>query len=275
MSNNSRVQQARDYGLEYAPTQGSDVFLSPSQASKTAGSVRVPAGQRESPSLRPLVAAVTRRGKQRKAAGRNTPSNEQSLHNDSVEAWAVRISKERTVEEMQQVIYELHEEGSRANLPTGQVLNNSTISREIEPLHLFQAIPAVALRIEESAASEKLSRIRNRLALAEFYRAYREAQEQPVIFLDVVSQILPAPISPAAPSNRTKRSEVKNRFVDLVFNDSNGTRNRKKDSTRVNDWQRLGRPWYDMISRYGNRILLLVPRELTNDRQSSRDAFTR
>ena len=35
----------------------------------------------------------------------------------------------------------------------------------------------------------------------------------------------------------------------------------------MNDWQTLGRPWFDMISQFGNGVLLLIPAELTNDRQ--------
>ncbi|KAL8663077.1 MAG: hypothetical protein Q9168_008154 [Polycauliona sp. 1 TL-2023] len=43
-------------------------------------------------------------------------------------------------------------------------LNTGVVSREADPARLFQVVPTVARQIEESAACEQLSRIRNRLA---------------------------------------------------------------------------------------------------------------
>ncbi|KAL8831576.1 MAG: hypothetical protein Q9191_000785 [Dirinaria sp. TL-2023a] len=148
-------------------------------------------------------------------------------------------------------------------------LNAGVVSCEADPAPLFRVVPTVARQIEESAAREQLSCIRNRLALAEFYRAYFAAQAHPDQFLQIVNQVLPTLTACSAALSRMKRAEVKTRFIDLVFNQSGGNRNRKKDSTRVHDWQTLGRPWFNMISRFGNGVLLLIPAELTNDRQAS------
>ena len=139
------------------------------------------------------------------------------------------------------MIYELQGETDQTLALTEPVLNTG-VSCKADPARFFQAVPTVARQIEESAACEQLSRIRNRLALAEFYRAYHAAQAQSDEFLQVVNQILLASTARSAAPNRTKRAEVKNRFIDLVFDPSNGNRNREKDFILVNYWQTLSRP---------------------------------
>ena len=131
---------------------------------------------------------------------------------------------------MQQMIYELQSGVDQTLALAEPGLNIGVILCEADSARLFQVVPTVARQIEESAACEQVSRILNRLALAEFYRAYRAAQAQPDQFLQVFNQILPTLVTRAVAPNRTKRTEVKNKFTDLVFNQSSGNRNRKKDS---------------------------------------------
>ena len=85
------------------------------------------------------------------------------------------------------MIYELQSGADQTLALAEPGLNTGVVSCEADPARLFQVVPTVARQIEESAACEQLSRIRNRLALAEFYRAYRAAQAQPDQFLQVVN----------------------------------------------------------------------------------------
>ena len=205
-----------------------------------------------------------------KAAGTSSSRLAQRSEDDPIHSMVRRIGHSDRVGEMQQMVYELQSGADQTLALAKPGLNIGVISCEADFARLFQVVPTVARQIEESAACEQLFRIRNRLALAEFYRAYRAAQAQPDQFLQVVNQILPTLVTRAAAPNRTKRTEVKNKFTDLVFNQSSGNRNRKKDSTRVNDWQTLGRPWFDMISRFGNGVLRIVAyTSRTHQRQAS------
>ena len=240
---------------------------------QTGRGIEVPERRDDNPVEAPLVSSTIGTARKRKAAGTNSSKIAQRSEDDPIHSMARRIGHADRVGEMQQIIYELQNGADQPLVLAEPDLDAGVVLCEADPARLFRVVPTVARQIEESAACEQLSRIRNRLALAEFYRAYRASQAHPDQFLQVVNQILPTSAARSAIPNRTKRAEVKNRFIDLVFNQSSGKRNRKKDSTRVNDWQTLGRPWFDMISRFGNGVLLLIPAELTNDRQASKQSL--
>ncbi|KAL8829823.1 MAG: hypothetical protein Q9170_006002 [Blastenia crenularia] len=67
-------------------------------------------------------------------------------------------------------------------------------------------------------------------------------------------------------TGRTKRGQIKERFIELVFFQSTGEKDWENDSTSVNNWQKAGRPWFKLIRRFGAGILLLLPDEATNRR---------
>ena len=77
------------------------------------------------------------------------------------------------------MIYELQSGADQTLALAEPGLNTGVVSCEVDSARLFQGVPTVARQIEESAACEQLSRIRNRLALAEFYRAYRPTRPVP------------------------------------------------------------------------------------------------
>jgi hypothetical protein len=41
---------------------------------------------------------------------------------------------------------------------------------------------------------------------------------------------------------------------------------RKKTNQKVEDWRRNGKPWSELIRRFGYGILLLVPSKMTDER---------
>lgn len=65
---------------------------------------------------------------------------------------------------MQQMIYELQSGADQTLALAEPGLNTGVVSREADPARLFQVVPTVMRHIEESAACEQLSRIRNRPA---------------------------------------------------------------------------------------------------------------
>ena len=157
----------------------------------------------------PLVSAEIGTARKRKALSTSSSKIVQRSEDDPINSMARRIGHSDKAGEMQQMIYELQNAADQTPALAESGSNTSVISCEVDPARLFQVVPTVARQTEESAACEQLSRIRNRLALAEFYRAYRAAQAQPDQFLQVVNQILPTPAARSAAPNRTKRAKVK------------------------------------------------------------------
>lgn len=131
---------------------------------------------------------------------------------------------------------------------------------------IIHALPKLAGEIEDSAIDEQLSRLLNRVALAAFHCAYRAAQAKPDEFLKKFARNHLRPADQLRARNGTKRAKVKERFTELVFCQSKGKRDWRKESVYVSNWQSWGRPWFELIDRFGRGILLLVPGEITNYR---------
>ena len=77
------------------------------------------------------------------------------------------------------------------------------------PARIIELIPKLAKNIEDSNIDEKLSRFCNRIALADFYCAYRAAQDKPGEFLHELGQV-PFPIygpAPGAKMDHARRSQ--------------------------------------------------------------------
>lgn len=193
--------------------------------SQTGRGIEVSGRGDDNPVQAPSVLSSTGRTAKRKAAKTSRSSKTaQHIDVDPNHSMARRIGHSDRIGEMQQIIYQLQSGADQALTPV-QTPSEAIIPSSLEGLvRLLHIIPTVAQRIKESAFCEQLSRIRNRLALAEFYSAYHVAQHQPDEFLRVVDQILPT----AAAFNQTSKTKVKNRLIDLMFDQSGANRNRKK-----------------------------------------------
>jgi len=177
-----------------------------------------------------------------------------------------QIGRTNTIADIQETIEELKARPYPARALAESLHCRTPMQIDTPPAQIIQATPNLVREIEGSIFNEHLSRICHRIALADFYYAYRTAHAESHVFLQELEHNPSLHPHGSRLRHRTKSGEIKERFIELVFCQSTGERDRKKDSTRVNNWQKAGRPWVELINRFGTGILLLVPDEMTNCR---------
>lgn len=210
----------------------------------------------------------TKKGTKRKASA----SPETSVAADRTSpgplvALVNQIGRNNTIADIRENVQELKASPYRARALAESLHRKQLIQIGTSPARIIQATPNLAREIEHSTFNEQVSRIYYRIAIANFYCAYRAAHANPYVFLQELDRHPSQQTPQSQTRNRTKRAEIKDRFIQLVFSQWTNKRNHKKDSTRVNNWQSAGRPWFELIDRFGTGILLLVPEGVTNCRQ--------
>lgn len=181
-------------------------------------------------------------------------------------AFVNQIGRTNTIPDIRETIQELKARPYQVDTLDESLHSRTPLQIDTPPARIIQATPNLAREIEGSIFNEYLSHICHRMALANFYCAYRAVHAKPHVFLQELDRH-PFQYPHSSQSRlRTKRGQIKERFIELVFCQSTGERDWKKDSTRVNNWQKAGRPWFELINRFGAGILLLVPDEVTNRR---------
>lgn len=178
-----------------------------------------------------------------------------------------QIGQDDKTAEVQEIVRKLKARPHELRNPAQSFRSRIPMQIDTPPAQIIKAIPNLVGEIEDSTINEQLSRVCNRIALADFYCAYRAAQTKPDEFLQELDLNPPQHTDRPLARKGTQRAEIKERFIELVFCRPTGKRNWKKDSTRVNNWQSSGRPWFELINRFGTGFLLLVPGEVTNRRQ--------
>jgi hypothetical protein len=150
--------------------------------------------------------------------------------------------------------------------------------------------------------SEQMLRIHKRIDVIEFCNTYAIAQDNPNAFLQLTAKKVSGNSSRnVAPRKGRKDSMVKRRFIDIFFSNSvvdghnravsdmynsaaqkHKPRNkansaakkhdlREKASQKIEGWRRNGKPWAEMVRRFGYGILLLVPRNRSGSMSKSVD----
>lgn len=66
------------------------------------------------------------------------------------------------------------------------------------------------------------------------------------------------------PSRGRPASQFKSRFIDIIFWHSDISL--AQAANKVQDWQYDGKPWAELIERFGCGSLVLVPSQLTDER---------
>ncbi|KAK3045743.1 hypothetical protein LTR09_012721 [Extremus antarcticus] len=137
---------------------------------------------------------------------------------------------------------------------------------DVDPLQFVQAVPTLVMELEDNDFAERLLQVKQRMALAHFYRAYRSAHENHDMFLRWTDGI-GSGVSLTPCNGRRMESIVKQRLIDISVWQSQ--RDRKQAAVKTNNWQRCGKPWAELIVRLGYSSLLLVPPSMTNKRMHS------
>ena len=150
--------------------------------------------------------------------------------------------------------------------------------------------------MEVSDAGEHLSKLRKRVALAQFYDRYAFARANSHELLPTVRsdrhlanawsmKSKNRGSSHGLPPKRRSRppNAIHQRIVDLMFpgtilgNENVTTeegrvkrakkeKNRNTASKRLTNWKASGKPWSQLIARFGLGILLLLPTDLSNEK---------
>lgn len=151
--------------------------------------------------------------------------------------------------------------------------------------------------LEVTDAGEHLSKLRKRVTLARFYDRYMNAMANSRNFLSLVQkEKLPTNILAGARSDErvllydlpVKRrgrptNLVHQRIIDLMFSNTilgsenvnteegrairaEKNLNRKAASRKILNWKANGRPWSELVKRFGLGILLLLPTDLSDEK---------
>ena len=143
--------------------------------------------------------------------------------------------------------------------------------------------------LEVTDAGEHLSKLRKRVILARFYDGYMNAMANPHNFLSLVQKeklptnVLAGANDPPVRRRGRPRNPVHQRIIDLMFSNTilgsenvnteegrairvEKNLNRKAASRRILNWKVNGRPWSELVKRFGLGILLLLPTDLSDEK---------
>jgi len=209
----------------------------------------------------------TKKGTKRKRSASHEPSAAADRTSPGPLVASInQIGRTNTIAEIQEAFQDLKGRPHRLHDPAKSIQSRTPVRIDTAPARVIEITPNLAREIEGSTVNEQLSRVRSRMALADFYCAYRAAHAEPDIFLQELERSPSQHIHQPQARHRTRGAEIKHRFIELVFSQSTRETDQKRNSTRVNNWQKAGRPWFELIGRFGTGILLLVPEDVTNCR---------
>lgn len=138
--------------------------------------------------------------------------------------------------------------------------------------------------LELSEIGEQLHKFRKRLAQSRFLDFYLLAQRYPESFLQWTAQTTEGPSrNEISKQGFGMKSRVLHRIVDLMFPDTAHTdedtvaaegsfgqiqrrQERRAAVKKVSDWRRNAKPWSAIVQRFGEGILLLLPKSLSEEK---------
>ncbi|KAK3669526.1 hypothetical protein LTR78_010580 [Recurvomyces mirabilis] len=216
--------------------------------------------------------APFRRGKKRKYQQHAHERDVTNFLADVVDAFGTDSDSEILQETFEHLT--AHAIGTEAaRLPSSWIMDRLLTNNPTDSIKLIEALPSLVREIDDNIISQRLSRVWKRMMLAQFYSTYRLAQTHPPMFLQWTEDTARANSIDLTPTSGRLETQVKSRFIDIIFWQSR--RSRAQAANKVNDWQHSGRPWAELIQRFGCGSLLLVPDQLTDEsvRYLSHDKF--
>jgi hypothetical protein len=149
--------------------------------------------------------------------------------------------------------------------------------------HSTQMLWFLKEELELIGLDEQIFRLRKRLTLAEFFDTYAAAQADTRMLSAAEGKANFAAKRLAGKGSRKRgldRQEGRNshhnrlvlsHFIDLLFPDCTKPAKRKitgltrkMAGQKIQNWRKAGKPWANMIKRFGKGILALLPQDLTD-----------
>ena len=114
------------------------------------------------------------------------------------------------------------------------------LTPDVGPLQFVQALSTLVKELEDNDFAERLLEVKQRMALAHFYSAYRSAHANHKMFVRWTDGLRESGVNLTPPNGRRTESVVKQRFIDIVAWQSR--RKREQAAVKINNWQRCGKP---------------------------------
>lgn len=128
-----------------------------------------------------------------------------------------QIGRSSMVADIKETIQELKARPCYMHALAGSLHSITHIQADASPTQIIQTTPSLVRDMESNLFNQHLSRIRHRIALANFYCAYRAAYNQPLVFLQELDQH-PSQIRHRSHARlRNISGVIKERFMELVF----------------------------------------------------------
>ena len=162
-------------------------------------------------------------------------------------------------------------------LPTGASTNT------LRSLQTAQILSMLRNELEVTEIGEQMCRFRKRLALSQFFDVYEFAQKCPSSFLQEDSKARHETFGQTTSKQAPRQSsQVLNRIVDLMFpytanrseatilagprsREVHGKSQRTAAVKKIQGWRWSGKRWSAIVKRFGQGILLLLPKRLPDE----------
>ena len=166
----------------------------------------------------------------------------------------------------------------RTDTPCTSASNNT-----LRSLQTAQILSMLRNELEVTEIGEQMCRFRKRLALSQFFDLYEFAQNNPLSFLHEGPKTMQTPSRHTSSKQAPRQnSRVLNRIVDLMFPYTAyrseatvpaGSKSRQMHEEvqrtaavkKIQDWRRSGKHWSAIVKRFGQGILLLLPKSLPDE----------
>ena len=192
-----------------------------------------------------------------------------------------RIGSVEVLKDLRETLFRLRTHPGRSSPSSNDMMTALDTSRS---LLAARALSILRVELEVAEMGEQLHRFRKRIAVSRFFDLYELLQANPSLILPLDPETI-GETSPDITSKQAPRlsSQVLNRVADLTFlntahvNESIATasgaagrvheeRHRKAAMKKIQDWRRNGKPWSAMIRRFGTGVLLLLPKNLSDEK---------
>jgi hypothetical protein len=162
-------------------------------------------------------------------------------------------------------------------------LCTSASNNTLRSLQTAQILSMLRNELEVTEIGEQMCRFRKRLALSQFFDLYEFAQNNPLSFLHEDPKTMQTPSRHISSKQAPRQnSRVLNRIVDLMFPYTAyrseatvpaGSKSRQMHEEvqrtaavkKIQDWRRSGKHWSAIVKRFGQGILLLLPKSLPDE----------